>query len=279
MLQAATNSSAATAITLIATATNGLVTSAITNGLATIAYVNTATNGLVTAGITNGLATTNFVLSQGYATATVTNGLATIAYVNTATNGLVTVGITNGLATIGYDNFGTNFLGTNDLAQLNSASNVLAGKIISATNGLATTNYVASQGYAAVKTIWAGTSGGTAVLANKTVFWPPNNSSSTATLTDGAGTGTRVPVPETITLTNLYLIISAAPGGSHTNTFAIMTNGVASPLTVMIFNTGITATNNTTASVTIPAGTEIGVKITTQSGATTANWEWTFEGR
>ena len=134
-----------------------------TNGLATIDYVNSATNGLVTASITNGLATTNFVLSLGYATADVTNGLvgaditnglATTNFVTSqgyvtalATNGFVTASVTNGLATIGYANLGTNFVGTNGLAQLNNASNVLAGKIITITNGLATTNYVTSQNY------------------------------------------------------------------------------------------------------------------------------------
>jgi hypothetical protein len=59
----------------------------------------------------------------------------------------VTASVTNGLATIGYANLGTNFVGTNGLAQLNNASNVLAGKIITITNGLATTNYVTSQNY------------------------------------------------------------------------------------------------------------------------------------
>ncbi len=121
-------------IAYVNTATNGFVGATITNGLATVSYVNSVTNGFVTANITNGLATTNFVLSQNYATTSVTNGLATIAYVNTATNGLVTSTVTNGLATIAYVNFGTNFVGTNALAQLNSASNVLAGRIIAATN-------------------------------------------------------------------------------------------------------------------------------------------------
>ena len=84
--------------------TNGLVTAAVTNGLASISYVNAATNGLVGPSITNGLATTNFVLSQGYVTSAVTNGLASISYVNTATNGFVTSSVTNGLATTNYVN-------------------------------------------------------------------------------------------------------------------------------------------------------------------------------
>jgi hypothetical protein len=47
-----------------------------------------STNGYVTAAVTNGLATTNFVLLQGYATAAVTNGLATTNYVQAITNTL-----------------------------------------------------------------------------------------------------------------------------------------------------------------------------------------------
>ena len=61
----------------------GYVTASVTNGLATTAYVNTATNGLVTSAVTNGLATTNFVLALNYVTASVTNGLATTASLNT----------------------------------------------------------------------------------------------------------------------------------------------------------------------------------------------------
>jgi uncharacterized protein YwbE len=292
--------------------TNGFVTAAITNGLATTNYANGLTNGLattafvlsqsfVTAAITNGLATTNyangltnglattaFVLSQSFVTAAITNALATTNYANAltnslattnfvraATNGFVTAAITNALATTNYANALTNSLATTNFVR--AATNGFVTAAI--TNGLATTNFVLAQGYTPVKTIWSGTSGGTVIALNATVFFPPNNSSSTATLIDGAGDGTRVPVTETMTLTNLYLVISAAPGSSHTNTLTIMTNGVASPLTVMIFNTGITATNNTTVGVTIPAGTEIGVKITTQIGATAANWEWSFEGR
>jgi hypothetical protein len=135
-------------VNYVNTATNGLVTAGITNGLATTNYVRTATNGFVTAAVTNGLATTNFVLFQNYVTATVTNGLASVNYVNTATN----------------------YVLTNDLAQLNAASNVLAGKIIAATNGLvtasitnglATTNYVngITNGLASVNYVNTATNG------------------------------------------------------------------------------------------------------------------------
>jgi hypothetical protein len=310
------------------------VTAAVTNGLATISYVNAATNGFVTAGTTNGLATTNFVTSQSYVTASVTNGLATISYVNTATNGLVTAAVTNGLATtnfvtsqgfvtsaatnglvtasitnglattnfvtsqgyvtttvtnglatVGYVNFGTNFVGTNDLAQLNSASNVLAGKIISITNGLATTNFITSQGYVNIKTVWAGILAYQTVNGNQTYYGSPNNSAANAVSSYAEG-ATSVPVPEGMTLTNLYVIIGTAAGGTgaaYTSTVTILSNGVASPLTVTISGTGTTRTartfSNTMNSVTVPAGTEIGVKVVTGSSAANSYYAWSFEGR
>ena len=132
-------------------ATNGLVTSSITNGLATTNYVNAATNGLVTSAITNGLATTDFVIAatNGLVTSSITNGLATTNYVNAATNGLVTSSITNGLATTNYVNAVTNGLVTssitNGLATTNYVNAATNGLVTSSiTNGLATTNYVNS---------------------------------------------------------------------------------------------------------------------------------------
>lgn len=58
---------------------NAKAETTITNGLASVGYVNSATTGLVTASITN--------------------GLAPISYVNSATTGLVTASITNGVFT------------------------------------------------------------------------------------------------------------------------------------------------------------------------------------
>jgi hypothetical protein len=162
---------------LITSATNGSVTSAITNGLATTNYVNSITNGLATTNyvnsITNGLATTNYAksvtnnftalvytnpssilytsslpaLTNGFVTSSVTNGLATTNYVNSTTQGL-----TNGLATTNYVNSITNGLATTNY--VNSATQGL-------TNGLATTNYVNSitNGLATTNYVNAATNG------------------------------------------------------------------------------------------------------------------------
>jgi CRISPR/Cas system CMR subunit Cmr6 (Cas7 group RAMP superfamily) len=120
--------------------TNGFVTAAVTNGLATTNYVQVITNGFVSAAVTNGLATTNYVLALGLNetnfTLTTSNSLSvtfsnqltaksgtninysqiTNAPVIPSTNGFVTAAVTNGLATTNY--------------------------VQSITNGLATTNYV-----------------------------------------------------------------------------------------------------------------------------------------
>ncbi len=265
--------------------TNGFVTAAITNGLATTNYVRTATNGFVTAAITNGLATTNFILSQNYVTATVTNGLATLAYVNSSTNGFVTAAITNGLATtnfvlsqnyvtaavtnglasVSYVNTATNYVLTNALAQLNAASNALAGQI-----GTATTSALSPAA------IWIGVSGGTLAVSS-THYAAPNNSSSMTATTDTTGI-TRAPVPESVTLTNLYVAISGALGSGHTATLTIMTNGVATPIAVTISGSSQTDGNDTTDSVTIPAGTLIGVRVVTGASINLRDWSWSFEG-
>ena len=140
-------------INYVNAATNGLVTSSITNGLATTNYVNAATNGLVTSAVTNGLATTNFVIAatNGLVTSSITNGLATTNYVNAATNGLVTSAITNGLATTNYANTITNnfttLVYTNPSAIVYTSSlPALTNGFVTAlvTNGLATTNYANS---------------------------------------------------------------------------------------------------------------------------------------
>jgi hypothetical protein len=78
-----------------------------------------------------------------------------------------------------------------------------------------------------------------------------------------------------MTLTNLYVVISGAVNASS-STLTILTNGVATPISVS-FTLLQTAGNDTTHSVTVPAGTEIGVNITTGTG-TAAKWSWSFEG-
>ncbi|MGH7953625.1 MAG: hypothetical protein ACREFE_17145 [Limisphaerales bacterium] len=232
------------------------------------------------------MATTNFVLSQNYATGSLTNGLATTNYVNAATNGVWSM-------TINY----INSLEASFLSYLSvlASTNYVNAAIISDTNfpvGLNADNInvtnTLSAGTVIVEgshglTAWAGTSSDANVNSGKTEYAPPNNS---ATMKNAyASGGTCVPATRSVTLANLYVIISTATGGSngsYTSTLTVLTNGVASSLAVSISGTGTTRTartfSDTTDSVTIPAGTEIGIEIQTGSSAANSKYSWSFEG-
>jgi hypothetical protein len=100
---------------LVVTMTNGVATNLTVLGTFTstnnTAAIQLATNGLVTSTITNGLATTNFVKS-------ITNGLATTNFVNT---------ITNGLATTNYVNTATNNFGRTVPVSMTNWANQFTG--------------------------------------------------------------------------------------------------------------------------------------------------------
>jgi len=227
--------------------------------------------------------TTDSISGLGYL-----NG-ASIPYVMTASNNVVS-----------YINTATNYVLTNDLAQLNGASNVLAGKVIAATNGLASisyvntaTNYVLTNDLAQLNSasnalaaqivtatspsaIWTGVSGGTLAVSS-THYAAPNNSVSMTATTDTTGI-TRAPVPQSLTLTNLYVATSSNLGAGHTATLTIMTNGVATPIAVTISGASQTTGNDTTHGVTIPAGTLIEVRVVTGAAISLVDWSWSFEG-
>jgi len=242
-IQSATNQVMETVSNVVTTT----VQSATNNFMVTVTNVVQSVGGGISAttatNIANSIvqsATNNLVGTVNNIVQSSTNGLASINYVNAATNGLVTASITNGLAT-------TNF--------------VLASQLAPAV-------------------IWSGVSGNT-LAANSTHYAIPNNSTS-MTATGQTNGVTSIPVTESITLNNLYVVTSGTvgSGSSHTSTLTIMTNGVATPITVNITGTTQTTGNDTTDSVTVPAGTTIGVRVVTgTSGSTTAvYWSWGFEG-
>jgi len=117
--------------------TNGFVTSSVTNGLATIAYVNSQIGSGV--GFTNGLV-------AGQNVTLTTNFSGTIVSVN-ATNQTF---LTNGFGSI-VTHAATDYILTNALPALTNGfvsatiTNGLVGASI--TNGFATTNYVNAQGF------------------------------------------------------------------------------------------------------------------------------------
>ncbi len=151
--------------------TNAFITNAIFAGngagLTNLAYANLTgapvipdTNGLVTAAVTNGLATTNFVMSQGYLTSA-NGGNAALA-----SNLVAGIRITNAFITNAI--FAGNGAGLTNLTYANlSGAPVIPdtnGLVTAAvTNGLATTNFVMSQGYL------TSADGGNAALASNLV--------------------------------------------------------------------------------------------------------------
>ncbi len=125
--------------------------------------------------------------------------------------------------------------------------------------------------------VWAGTSGGIVVPVGSPVFMPPNNSAASLPTSDSAG-ATRCPVTRQTILQNLFVVVSLAPGAGKTNTLAVTTNGLASQLAVNLIGTA-TSGNDTTHNVTVPAGAEIGVRVTTAPGSVAGRVSWAFEGR
>ena len=206
--------------------TNGFVTAAVTNGLATTNYVQVITNGFVNAAVTNGLATTNYVLALGLNetnfTLATSNSLSvtfsnqltaksgtninysqiTNAPVIPSTNGFVTAAVTNGLATTNYVQVITNGF-------VNAA----------VTNGLATTNYVLALGL------------------NETNFTLTTSNSLSVTFSNQltAKSGTNIN----------YSQITNAPVIPSTNGFvtAAVTNGLATTNYVQSITNGLATTN------------------------------------
>ncbi len=128
-----------------------------------------------------------------------------------------------------------------------------------------------------IVTVWSGTSGGTVVPVGSPVYLAPNNSAASLPTSDASGV-TRCPVTRATILQNLFIVASLAPGASKTNTFTLMTNGIASSL-VALLSGASTTVSDTTHTVSVPAGTEIGIKVTTASGSVAGKSAWSFEGR
>jgi len=216
--------------------------------------VQTATNNFIPT-------VTNIAQSVGGISATTVTNIANSTVQNATNNLMVTV--TNIVQSVGG--------GISATTATNIANSIVQG----ATNGFGDiVTHSASELKA--MTVWSGTSRNSTLAASGTYFASPNNTFTMGT-SDVSG-GTRVPVTRSITLTNLYVVTSGAVGGGHTDALTIMTNGAATPLAVNISGSSQTSGNDTTDSVTIPAGMEIGVRIVTTYGSTAVKWEWSFEG-
>ena len=125
--------------------------------------------------------------------------------------------------------------------------------------------------------VWSGTTGNALLGLGTTTFLSPNNTSATLSLSDVAA-GTRTPLTRATTLQNLYIVVAPAPGVGKSTVVSITTNGVASSIVATVTGTATNA-NDTARAITVPAGTEIGIRITTTSASVAGRVGWAFEGR
>ncbi len=100
------------------------------------------------------------------------------------------------------------------------------------------------------------------VAPGTTTFWPLWTQGQTNQLTDSSS-GTRNILTEPTILTNLYFYATFPAGVGKTNILTILTNGISTTMTAKIGGATITKATNTTEYLTILAGTEVGVNITT----------------
>jgi len=223
-------------VAYVNSATNGFVTAGVTNGLATVAYVNSATNGFVTASVTNGLATTAYVTGQGYVTSTVTNGLATTAYVLSSGTG-----ITNDIADT--SNLAVNAAVVQATNEAANASNLSSGTVPLARLGNANTN-----AYAPGSNITLTTNAGVITIASGGGSGGPVNAATNLAV---GGTGTiYLPQNNIVTVSNTLNVVSGpfsyngvAQGESVINLFRRQTNGVeanSAQASINFFGLGVT---------------------------------------
>jgi hypothetical protein len=146
----------------------------------------------------------------------------------------------------------------------------------SGTNGTnGSTGPTGPTGPSAYSTIWTGNSNNATVATNTTLYYPVIGTIATQSTTDVAA-GTRSLVAKAGTVKNLYVVIGAAPGGTKTNSYTIMKNGVAAAVTCSITGAAVTC-NDTANSFSVVAGDELGIKIVTPAGGTIAKMSWGLE--
>lgn len=125
---------------------------------------------------------------------------------------------------------------------------------------------------------WSGTTGNNLTPANTTIYYALNGNSITNLFTSDTTCVTRSLMTRTTTLQNLYVQLSAGPGGARVTSITVMTNGVASPIVATVQGANTTG-NDTVNTVTVAAGVEVGIRISTVASATTAKISWALEGR
>jgi hypothetical protein len=120
--------------------------------------------------------------------------------------------------------------------------------------------------------MFSGSSNNSAVN-NTSLFFPFNGTGLTGNATD-AQAGLRTLVARPGVVKNLYVKLSAALAGGKTGTVTLMKNGVATALAVTL-SVGPVDFNDTSDTVTVAAGDELGIKVVT-TGNVKFSWAAEF---
>ena len=120
------------------------------------------------------------------------------------------------------------------------------------------------------------TTGNNTIAPSVTLYFPLNNGVNPMTWNTDVSGGTRSVMPCMTLFTNLYMVASVAPGAGAC-TMTLMSNGVATALSCKV--TTNKTTNDVTHVVTVPAGTEVGWRLVTGAGVTSAKYCVSIETR
>lgn len=101
---------------------------------------------------------------------------------------------------------------------------------------------------------------GVPVTAGKTLY--------IGTILDSSESAVRIPMPA-VTITELYVACSTAPGSNQTFTYTVMKNGVATALSAQISGSGVSS-SDTGESISFSAGDTLSVRVVTSAAAATA---------
>ena len=117
------------------------------------------------------------------------------------------------------------------------------------------------------KTLVVGSTGGTAIAANSTVYVGHCYQTTSSYL---------LPTSYGGTVKNLYVWVTASPGVGQTYTCTLMKDNTAQTLTGTIVS-GTNTVSDTTHSFTVNAGQRMSLKVVTSATATPMALEWSVE--
>jgi hypothetical protein len=142
-------------------------------------------------------------------------------------------------------------------------------------NGSGITN---GNGAPMILSIFAGNTGGNAPAAATISYYALQGNSATNLVASDASAVTRTLFTRKTLVTNLWYLVSAAPGANHTNRATYYSNGVATALSILLTNT-MAKSSNTTVGVLMLPGDEGGLQITNDASASAAKHSWSVEGQ